>query len=103
MPARGLAALADDLDDLGADRVEVDAEGFEAARGDAFALVDQPEQDVLGTDVVVVEEARLLLSEYYNSSGSVSKPFKHVVSIPKKRSAPLWWRLAEYSPRPLSS
>ena len=57
-----LGALADDLDDLGPDGFEVDAKALERAGGDALTLVDQAEQDVLGPDVVVVEEARLFLS-----------------------------------------
>jgi hypothetical protein len=57
----GLAArvAAQQLDDLGADAVEVRAELLEHLRGDALALTDQPEQDVLGADVVVAELQRL--------------------------------------------
>jgi hypothetical protein len=35
--------------------------------------VDQAEQDVLGSDVVVVEQARFLLGEDHDSSGSVGE------------------------------
>jgi hypothetical protein len=49
------AALADDLLHLAANRFERDAERLEGLGGDAFTLVDEPEQDVLGADVVVVQ------------------------------------------------
>ena len=47
------------LDDLLADPVEVGAELDQHLRGDALALADQAEQDVLGADVVVAELQRL--------------------------------------------
>ena len=54
MPGRGLLALADDLDDLVAHGREVDVEGLERLGGNALALVEETQQDVLGTDVIVV-------------------------------------------------
>ena len=56
----GARALAEDVDDLVADLVEVDAEALEHAGGDALALADEPEQQVLGADVVVAQAARLV-------------------------------------------
>ena len=47
------------LDDLLADAVEVGAELHQDLGGDALALADQAEQDVLGADVVVAELQRL--------------------------------------------
>ena len=38
---------------------------LERLGGDALALVDQPEQDVLGADVAVVEQARFLLRQHH--------------------------------------
>ena len=70
------AALADDLLDLAAHGLERDAEGLERLGGDALALVDEPEQDVLGADVVVVEEARLFLRQDDDSAGPVGEPFE---------------------------
>src|SRR6266568_2280213 len=57
---RGGLALAagvarQQLDDLLADPVEVGAELLKHLRRNAFALTDQPQQDVLGADVVVAE------------------------------------------------
>ena len=61
--ARGrLRSLANDLDDLGANGFEVDAEALEAAGGHTVTLVDQAKQDVLGADVVVVEQPGFFLS-----------------------------------------
>jgi len=45
--------LADHPDDLRADLGGVGAEGLEDAGGDALALAQQAQQDVLGADVVV--------------------------------------------------
>jgi hypothetical protein len=39
--------------------------------------MDEAEQDVLSPDEVVVEQARLLLGQYEDMSGSVSKALKH--------------------------
>src|SRR4029453_1737267 len=70
-------ALADDLLDLGPDGLKGDAEGLERLGGDPFALVDQPEQDVLGADVVVIEEPSLLLREHDDPSCPVGEALKH--------------------------
>ncbi len=75
--ARGLGALADDLDDLGPHRLEVDAEALQGPRRDALTLVDQPEQDVLGADVVVIEEPGFLLGQHHHPAGSVGESLKH--------------------------
>ena len=78
--ARSLRALTDDLDDLGTNRLEADAHALETASRDTFTLVDQTKKDVLGSDVVVVEEPRLFLGENDDSSSPVGEPFKHLVS-----------------------
>ena len=56
----GAGRLAQDADDLVAHLVEVDAEALEHARGDALALADQAQQQVLRADVVVAQAARLV-------------------------------------------
>ena len=78
MARRGLLALTDDLLDLAADRFERDAQRFQSLGGDAFALVDEAEQDVLGADVVVFEKFRFFLREHHNASCSVGEPFEHL-------------------------
>ena len=75
--ARGRrATLADDLLDLAAHRLEGDAEGLEGLGGHALTLVDETEQDVLGADVVVVEEPCLFLREHDDSAGTVGETFE---------------------------
>src|SRR4029079_7386856 len=52
-----------ELDDLLTDAREIGAQLHEHLRGDAFAFADQPEEDVLGADVVVPELQRLAQRE----------------------------------------
>ena len=77
------AALADDLLDLVADGLEGDAEGFERLGGHPFALVDEPEEDVLCADVVVVQEAGFLLSKDDDSASPVGEPFEQDACLPR--------------------
>ena len=74
---RGLPAVADDPLDVGPGPPERHAEGLKRRRRDPLTLVDQPEQDVLGADVVVVEEAGLLLGEDDDATRPVREPFEH--------------------------
>ena len=55
----GRLSLLDRLLDLLLDVLEVDVE-VRSTRGDALALADQAEQDVLGADVLVVQPGRFL-------------------------------------------
>jgi hypothetical protein len=57
--ARRPLVARQELDDLLADAAEVGAELHEHLGSDAFALADEAEEDVLGTDVVVAELQRL--------------------------------------------
>jgi hypothetical protein len=57
------AAAAEHPHDLAADLVRVDVEVGENAGRDALALAHEPEQDVLGADVVVAELERLAQRE----------------------------------------
>ena len=82
---RRRAALADDLLDLVADGFERDARRLEGFGGDAFALVDEAQQDVLGTDVAVVEQPRFLLGEYHDPAGPVGEAFEHVSPFDERR------------------
>ena len=92
VPARRLAALADLRLDLGPDGVKGDAELGQGQVGDPFALVDQPEQDVLGADVVVVEEPGLLLGEHDHPPGPVRETLEHRHPPPVRAT----WK--EYAP-----
>src|SRR5690606_7146998 len=84
---RGLLSLADDLGHLDTYSLERDVEGLERLGGDALALVDQAEEDVLGADVVVVEHPRLLLGEDDHATGTVGKSFEHLHSSLASRPA----------------
>ena len=81
---RGRARHADRLFDLLADGLERDAERVEGLGGDALALVDQAEQDVLSADEAVVELACLFLGKDEHPSCSVGKSLK-------QRSASRHW------------
>ena len=76
-----LLAGADDAHDLGADALDGDVEGLEHARGEALLLAQQPEQDVLGADVVVLERARLLLGENDHLAGPFCESLEHLLSV----------------------
>ena len=73
---RGRPALADDLFDLVPHRLQRNAERFECLGRDALTLVDEAEEDVLGADVVVVEQARFFLRQHHDSSSPVSEAFE---------------------------
>jgi hypothetical protein len=91
VPGRGGLALADDLLHLLAHTLQRDPERLERLRGDALALVDQPEQDVLGADVVVVEHPGLFLREDDHAPGPVGEPFEHQMPpawVPRRATVP---------------
>ncbi|GHS89420.1 hypothetical protein AGMMS50218_15670 [Actinomycetota bacterium] len=68
---RLLALVAgQELDDLLADLVQVGAELAQDLRGDTLALADEPEQDVLGPDVVVAELQRLAQGQLQHLLGA---------------------------------
>ena len=77
---RGLhcGARLDDLLDLATDLLEIDRHGLEDIGGDALALLDEAEQDVLGTDVLVVEALRLAAGEAHDLAGAFSEAVEHV-------------------------
>lgn len=80
VPTWRLRTLADYLNYLGTNRLEADAEAFQAAGSNAFALMNEAEEDVLGAYVVVVKQPCFFLSEYYDSPGSVGESFKHLIT-----------------------
>ena len=49
---------------------------------EAVSFPQEPEQDVLRTDVVVLEQARFLLRQDDNSSRTVREPLEHAASFP---------------------
>ena len=72
-PVGACGRLRKDADDLVADLVEVHAEALEDAGGDALALADEAEEQVLGADVVVVEPARFVDGELDHLLGARSQ------------------------------
>ena len=77
VPGDGLRAVANNVDNLAAHVVQVDAHGLERLGGDTLAFFNQAEQDVLSTHVIVVELARLFLRKHDNAPCSVREPLKH--------------------------
>ena len=73
-----LLAGADDPHDLRADPFDRDVERLEDAGGQALLLAQQPEQDVLGADVVVLERARLLLRQDDDLTGSLCESLEQM-------------------------
>ena len=65
-----LLAAADDELDGGADLVQLDAEVVEYLGGDAIALADEAEEQVLRADVVVVEALSFFLGEGQDAARS---------------------------------
>src|SRR5699024_6930940 len=76
--ARCLLPLSDDLLDLVAHLFEGDVHGLGSLRCQAFTLVDQAEQNVLGADVVVFEKFRFFLCEDHDAACSVGEPLEHI-------------------------
>ncbi len=67
----------DDLLDLVPDLLEIDRHVLQDVGGDAAAFLNQPEQDVLGADVFVVELHRLLAGEAHDLLGAVGEAIEH--------------------------
>ena len=80
VPGGFLLALAGDLPDVLADRLQADPQRLKGLGGDAVALADQAEQDVLGADVVVTEHPGLFLSQDRNPPRPVGEPLEHLVA-----------------------
>ena len=57
--------------------IQGNPEGLKSTGTDALALVNQPEQQMLGADVIVVEHACFFLGKHHNAPSSVGKAFKH--------------------------
>src|SRR5215472_1008938 len=80
MPGRSLLALSDDLLDLLPHGLEADTKRFKCLSSDALALVDEAEQYVLSTDVVVIQHPGLFLSQDHNPPRPVRKPLEHLIA-----------------------
>src|SRR6185503_14100325 len=69
----------DDANHLRAHALHGDVEGLEDAGSQALLLAQQSEQDVLGADVIVLENPGLLLGEDYDLPGPFGEALKHAV------------------------
>jgi hypothetical protein len=70
--------VADVARDLSPYLLHRDIEGLEHARRDSLPLAEQPEQDVLGADVVVLESPRLFLRELLRRQPrALGEPLEH--------------------------
>src|SRR5204862_2741551 len=67
----------DDADDLRADALDRDVERLQHARGETLLLAQQAEEDVLRADVVVLQDAGLLLCEDDYLPGPFCEAFEH--------------------------
>jgi hypothetical protein len=84
---RAIAAADDELDG-GPDLGQLDVHVLEDARRDPLALADEAEQEMLGTDVVVVEPLRFVLRERQDLAGTVGELVEAVHRIER----PFWRR-----------
>ena len=64
-----------------ADGVKRDSQGLERFRGDAVTLVDEAQQDVLGPDVIVVEQPGFFLCKDDYPASSVRESLKHFATL----------------------
>ena len=80
-----LLAGADDPHDLGTDALGGDVEALQHPGGEPLLLTQQPEQDVLGADVVVLEGPGLLLGKDDHLAGSFGETLEH------RGVCPSWW------------
>src|SRR5580700_3211754 len=87
MPRRRMLTSADELLDLLAHRAQADVQLGQGPCCDALAFMNEPEQDVLGADVVVVEHPGLFLSQDHDLSRPVGKSLEHLAS-PRVQCAP---------------
>ncbi len=78
LPGGDLFTGADDPHHLGADALDGDIERFEHARREALLLAKQAQQDVLGPDVVVLERARLFLSQDHHLPGTLCESLEQL-------------------------
>src|SRR4029077_6729199 len=80
-PGRRLLALADDLLNLLAHRIQADPQRLQRPGRVTLTLADEAEQEVLGADVVMIEHPGFFLRQDNNPPRPVGKPLEHVVAL----------------------
>src|SRR5262249_45895109 len=78
---RAAVAPADQPLDVRADALQADPEPAQGDGADAVALAKEAEQEVLGPDVAVVEEAGLFLGQHHRVTGPVGEALEHDDSV----------------------
>src|SRR5262249_59926925 len=81
MPAHRPFAGTNDGPHRFARAVKGDAEALERLERDAAGLAEQPEQHVLGADVVVLQQPGFLLGQDDDMPGAVSESLKHATML----------------------
>ena len=81
MPADRRVPRADDGLDLFAGALERHPEALEGREREPAGLGQEPEQDVLGADVVVLQSPGFLLGKHDDVPGLVSESLKHVTTV----------------------
>ena len=81
VPARRASPGADDRGNVGPSGGEADAELGQDASGDGVRLCEQAEQQVFGSDVLVVALAGLLLGGDHGAAGTIGEALEHVTII----------------------
>ena len=76
-PVAATFALADHGSDRARTSLDRELERLEHARREPLLLAQQPEQDVLGADVVVPERARLVLREDDHLPRTLGEALEH--------------------------
>jgi len=88
LPGRHLVALADNAGDLRAHLLDRDVERLEHPGRQALLLAKQAEENVLGSDVVVLQGAGLVLGQDDYLPGSLGEAFEQVASsFPRESGA----------------
>jgi hypothetical protein len=67
----------DDLLDLAEDFVLIDAEIFQDIGRNTAPFLHQPQQDMLGADVFVVEAYGLIVGQLHDPSGAIRQALVH--------------------------
>src|SRR5207245_9032527 len=82
---RHRAACTDDGRSLRPHCLDRDVKALEYPRRETLFFAEQPEQDVLGADVVVLERPRLVLRKDDDLASPFSEAFEQVPSTPLSR------------------
>ena len=72
---------SDDPHNLGTNAVDRDLQRLKHACGQALLLAEQPQQNVLGPDVIVLERPGFFLRQHHNLAGSLCKSLEHMLSL----------------------